>query len=70
MRLQYNPASLPETWSWPLEDVGVEDQGWCHNSWLIAALETAAQRWEVLTEHFYLTAFKIGSVSQATALPE
>ena len=49
MRLQYNPASLPETWSWPLEDVGVEDQGWCHNSWLIAALETAAQRWEVLT---------------------
>ena len=48
MRLRYAPASLPETWSWPV-DVGVEDQGWCHNSWLIAALETAAQRWKILT---------------------
>jgi len=44
VRLRYAPASLPESWSWPLEDVRVDDQGWCHNSWLIAAIETAAQR--------------------------
>ena len=44
VRLTYSPALLPTSWSWPLEDTEVEDQGWCHNSWLVAALETAAQR--------------------------
>lgn len=51
MRLRYTPALLPQSWAWSLEDVRVEDQGWCHNSWLIAAIETAAQRWEIVIEH-------------------
>ena len=55
VRLRYAPASLPASWSWPLASVVVEDQGWCHNSWLVAALETAAQRWKTMAENFYLT---------------
>ena len=51
VRLRYAPSSLPVSWSWPLGEVSTRDQGWCHNSWLVAALETAAQRLEILTEH-------------------
>ena len=47
LHLHYSPWSLPRHFTW--SSVSVADQGWCHNSAIVSAMEAAARRIEVAT---------------------